>query len=233
MDMFDPSTLEIERIYASSLGLGLRTIGVTATTWDSGTTSLAKSLASRSALAEQKTLYVDLTTPVRAEGDPSEGEWQPHLSGPGQAIQTGGDEPYDRLILHADLKDAMAVRDRDRLKIAFNSDLIRYRAIVVDLPPIPRSNPAALPSNIGAASCEGIVLIGLVGAVTEETLSQSYEAIRATGTQLLGMVLNDRDAPTLGQEMAREALRFRRVFPWLANGLASKALKSKLLNSRP
>lgn len=233
MTGFDPSTLEVERLFAATLGHGLRTVGITAPLWGSGTTSLAQALAARSGLARQKTLYVDLSTSVQKEPSLEAGGWQPSQRGPAACVHEDNGQPYDTLTLHANLADAMRVRDIDRLRIAFNSDLIHYRSIVVDLPPVPHSNPAALPSNIGISACEAVVLVNLVGAVTDENLSDAYEAIQATGTPLTGLVLNDRDAPTLGEEMAREAMRLRRVFPWLARRLSKQALSSKLLNTRP
>ncbi|MTI18887.1 hypothetical protein E1162_16715 [Rhodobacteraceae bacterium RKSG542] len=230
--VFDPSSLEIERVFAQSFGQGLRTVGITAPQWDSGTSSLARSLAARSALSGRKTLYMDLSGPIIEGDEELSTGWQPHLMGAGQAVETGGDEPYDRLILKANMADAMAIRDTERLTAVLNSDLIRYRSVVVDLAPLPKSSPAALPSSIGAAACEGVILTSLVGAVSRENVVQTVDSIEATGTKLLGLVLNDRDYPTLGQEMAREALRLRRIFPWLANSLARRALNSKMLNSR-
>ncbi|WP_310620827.1 P-loop NTPase family protein [Flexibacterium corallicola] len=230
--MLAPSSLEIERIFAASLGNGIRTVGFAAPQWDSGTTSLAKALASRSALAGRKTLYLDLSGPIIDDTKSIVTGWQPHLMGPGQAIETNPKTPYDQLVLRANEADALAIRDADKLTAALNSDLVRYRSIIVDLPPIPKSDPAALPSTIGAAACDGVFLLSMVGGVTSENVMLGHEAIEASGATPLGLILNDRDYPTLGQEMAREALRLRKVFPRLANGLARRALNSRFLNSR-
>lgn len=109
-------------------------------------------------------------------------------------------------------------------------EFVQYDAVVIDIPAVPSIDATCLNGAAAAAACDGVLLVCLSGELSREELNASLDALANTEAKLLGTVLNDMKYPTLGAELAREALRFRRYLPRFSRWLERKALASVLLN---
>lgn len=227
--MIAPHSLEVERIFHSTLGNGTRVVGLSSPCPGSGVTSLSVALATRCVLGGVSTLLIDMASPLMSEAQAS--DWTPSRGGVGQEIQRDK-IGFDRLPILPSLETMYQFRDPAALKEVFSDELTRYDAIILDLPPVPDSTHAAIPGTIGASSCDSVLLVTMTGRVSRQDMDNAIEALKASNANLAGIVLNDRDNPTLGDEVAREARRIERFFPRISGYIQKLAKRSNFLNQR-
>ena len=222
----------IDAVYRVADAAAVRSVGVTAPGPGEGATTLATALALRAASGQRDTLLVDLG------GGGASRTW--HHAPAMWSTEAGSAEAAMRSVapsltlLPAPGAGPVPPILRERSALA---DLIagwkdRFAAVVVDLPPL-EGGPAfgADPVSAGQA-LDGVVLSVMVRRTREAALIGAVETLTAAGVRTLGVVANDRDNPTLGSEIAREARRLRRVAPSIALRVERIALASRLLSRR-
>ncbi|MBV8400831.1 MAG: hypothetical protein JOZ17_19165, partial [Acetobacteraceae bacterium] len=69
------------------------------------------------------------------------------------------------------------------------------------------------------------------GRVIRPDAAAAAETLRNAKAHLYGIVINDRDNPTTGEEIAESALRWRRFAPGLTRRIADMVRRSSILNS--
>ena len=79
------------------------------------------------------------------------------------------------------------------------------------------------PASLTARSADAVVLVCLGGKSTKESIDAAKAALGPAN--IVGVVVNGRDQPTVGAELAREARRATRLFPKLSRRLAERALQ--------
>lgn len=137
---------------------------------------------------------------------------------------------YDELTATPDKSTKLLFNNVDLIRTVLHSELAAYEAVFVDLPPLlgdadDRLNPLA-----AAAACDALLLVCVSGEIEAAELSGSMTVLQRAGVSVTGLVLNDVNNPTLGQEMAREARRLERILPSLSGWLSRKALRSRFLD---
>ena len=218
---------EIERIHLATFGKGDRIVGLTAPYPASGVSVVAALLAERCKLSGTSTLLCDLSM---ADDDRFESsKWSP---GDGSAGQAARLDPlgFDRLTPRPGKEDKFRFSDGKKLRNMFEQDLKRYNAIVVDLAAQGVEAQAAIDATVAATACDAVMLVCQVGSVTRPMLAAAAAALAEAGAPLRGIVANEVNAPTLGQEIAREARRMERYAPYLARWIARKAEQSRWLS---
>jgi Mrp family chromosome partitioning ATPase len=133
------------------------------------------------------------------------------------------------------------VRITPKSRFAFNNtpsflkclreDFDDYDRVVLDLPPAAQFADDQINPAAPAAACDALFLVCVRGRVTEAKLQSAVDLIRSAGGALTGAVLNEFNAFTPGQELARISRRLFRRRPYLAERLAARALASEFLNS--
>jgi Mrp family chromosome partitioning ATPase len=226
--VIDGWTHEVERIALATLGQGIRTIGITSHGGQAGVSTLAADLAEVTALSGVSTLYVNLTTTVQPNA--RDIIWRPGEGGAGQAI-TRDARGFDVLTARFDLPTRFLFNNVDRLKQSFSEELARYKAVIIDIPALCVAEAEHINGAAAAAACDGVLLVCVSGRVTRAELIKGTAAMDAAKVNVLGTVLNDIECPSLGAEIAREALRLERFAPRFANWVSRQALNSPFLNS--
>ncbi|WP_019614101.1 tyrosine-protein kinase family protein [Psychromonas ossibalaenae] len=236
--------IEIEQIYSQVLGTCRRSIAVCSAESGEGVTSLACALAQRNLLAGHSTLLVDLNlyrpalqsllgienSPLNLS-DSREISTQPInttlLTAP-QLISTS-QSPVVLTGITAPLKreNIIKLRQTGALEQCISAWLEHYDTVILDTSPINRINAQNIPAERAAAACDGAVLIVLAGNTNEAAVSSAVNKLNTAGAQLLGCVLNDRDNPSLKNELLRETQRL----PALFRGLRCR-LKKFIVNNR-
>lgn len=243
--------MEIEQIYTQLLSNPHTSIAVCAAHEGEGVTSLAFALAQRNLLAGHATLLVDLnlyhpaiksllaidTTELTANIN------QPHSAS--TAIQTHNScdllgEP--QLVSNVDnsivLTGVTAPKQRDHvmkirqpgvLEKCIEEWLKQYDTVIIDTSPLNRINAQNIPPERVAAACDGAILVVLAGQTSEAAVSNAVTKLTNANAQLLGSVLNDRDNPTLREELLRETQRLEPRLAWLSRPLKRIINKSRLL----
>ena len=217
----------LERIVYATLKREKRVVGVTSPQPKSGVTSLCEQLAEVSALSGTRTLFLDMSG--QAEPSVPASVWMPGLGNAGQSI-TRDPAGYDRLVARFTKADRYKYFSAERLRLAFAEDLSVYGAIIVDAPPVPANDTERINGAAAAAACDGTLLLCMNGRVSRAELTQAQEALANTQVALLGVVLNEMQNPTVGEELAREARKLRRYLPRVSSWLERKALASAILN---
>ena len=207
----DPRSRSVEAIYQSTIGAGYRVIAVIAIEHGDGASAVAQALARRSALVSNQTLLVDAS--AKAGSAPTEAG--------------SGVEPFTRLELRPDA-DCFVHRSKEFLRALWAEDPTQYDAIVIDCAPALAHEDDAIPGAISARSADAVVLVGGGGAATRDSIGLAKAAIGEANT--VGIVVNGRDQPTVGAEIAREALRLAPIFPSLARNIAERAKRWGVLD---
>ncbi len=105
-----------------------------------------------------------------------------------------------------------------------------YNTIIFDTSAINQVNANNIPAERVSAACDGSLLVVLSGTTTEAMISMAVSKFQSTEAQLLGCVLNDRDTPTLKNELLREVKRINPPFTSIANWLDKKIRTSQILS---
>jgi Mrp family chromosome partitioning ATPase len=218
---------EAEFVYAASFGTGARVVGVTGMASGSGVTWVASGLAIRAA-RQKKTLLFDLSGRTVERG--SHLAWHPDdTSIVNQIVQDP--QGFSRLTAMIGPEGSFAFRSVFAMRQLLDETLASYQAIVVDLAPVKPIERVAVPVETIAAACDGLILVCLAGRITRPEAAAAAEALRTAKAQVFGIVVNDRDNPTTGEDIAESALRLRRFAPGLVRRIADLARRSAVLNS--
>jgi Mrp family chromosome partitioning ATPase len=213
----DPASAPVEAVHQFAQARRARIIGVAGVERDSGASLVAEALARRCVAGRLSTLLIDATgAQLGAESLASAPS--PDAAG------------FDRLALRPTGEELLPMRDIARLRHMLQQALGAYDAIVVDLPAARDAGASALPATIIGKSCDALFLVCLTGAVTRLLLEEAVGALRAVDALLAGLIVNRREQPTLGAEIAREARRLKRRAPKLAARIERWALASDMLD---
>lgn len=222
---------EVEDIHTRTFGRGARVIGVTGPKNQSGVTTVSKSLATRCALGGQKSLLLDMS---RGPGDKRASD-QHGIADPSQSGQNiwkakGG---YDVLPINPSGQDKYRFRDSRSLVDMIRNDLGQYEQVVVDLSPIPDLGEAAVPAGIGASACDAVILVCRTYAVTQSEVEAAVQGLADNEAKIAGLVMNDQNAPTVGQELLREFERISWMLPKGVQDFVERKIASvKVLNTK-
>lgn len=236
----NPQHMEIEQIYSHLHCNGRRSICLCAANVGEGVTTIAVALAQRNLVAGKSTLLVDLNCHRPAltsllhlpssiersfEGDITGLLEEPQLvSCTEQEIGlTGIPCPRRRELI-------IKLRQPGVLERCIAQWLETYDTILFDTSAINRTNANNIPPERVAAACDGALLVVLAGSTTETMVSSAMEKLQSGGAQLLACVYNDRDNPTLKNELIRELNRLEPRFKSLARHFGIWINKNNLLS---
>lgn len=217
----------LERIVFATLKRDKRVVGVTSPQAASGVTSLCEHLATVASQSGMRTLLLDMTG--RAEESVPVSVWQPGLGNAGQSV-TRDPAGFDRLVARFTRENRFHFNDVGQLRSAFADDLACYDAVIVDAAPVPTNDVTHINGAAVMAACDGALLLCMSGRVATSELVDTQDALANTQVDLLGVVLNEMQNPSVGSELARQAQKMRRYMPGVATWLERKALGSSILN---
>jgi len=123
----------------------------------------------------------------------------------------------------------MKIRQPGVLEQCIETWLTQYDTVIIDTSPINRINAQNIPPERVAAACDGAILVVLAGQTSEAAISNAVTKLENANAQLLGSVFNDRDNPTLKEELLREVQRLDPRFSWLSRPLKRALHKIRLL----
>jgi Mrp family chromosome partitioning ATPase len=206
---------ELDAVYRAAFGGDLRVIAVTAPERGQGTSTLALALAERAAASGRSTLLVELTTRVSAVAERLgvvRRDWDERPDCAAAAIVPLA----ERLaVLPAPSlgRPAPLLREAAGLRLLRADWLARFDFVILDLAPVLSTDRDDIDAAMAAGVADGAILSLMTRVATETALIRSVDLLRRADVELLGVVANDRDNPTLGDEIAREIGRLRRLAP--------------------
>jgi len=213
-----PQHMEIERIYSRILTEGKHAIAICSANSGEGTSSIARALAQRTLLAGHSTLLVDLNlhhptldSLLKLDDSPPEPEQpdKPQLVTVQQhpVALTGITAPTCRSLV-------MKLRKPGVLEQYISEWQQTFDIVIFDTSPVNRINANNIPAERVAAACDISLLVVLAGSTTETMVSTAVDKLNAAKAKLFACIYNDRDNPSLKNELLRE---LRHLEPYFGN----------------
>jgi protein-tyrosine kinase len=220
--------MEIDALYNAHAIERSRVIGFIGVQRGSGTSTIAAAVARRMALTRRDTLMLDLSHPSASDHEQAVG-WIP---GDGYAVEhvDHDHEQFNQLVATPTMSTKFAFSDTALIRTLLDRDLKSYATIIVDLPAI--GGTSAVDGTFAAMACDSVFLICAPGHTSRALLTKAGDTLRSARVPLAGVILNDRDHPTLATELEREVRRLRRFFPRLCDALAERLMRTPWLSVR-
>lgn len=233
----------IETIYARILRQQLQQLCICSPKNCSGNTTITLNIARRAAESGKRVLLIELnrSTPVLASQlNLKQQEWLP-LTGHWEHAAQDTDQA-GLMLLCCPLKSSNCVefRDQETLKLFFDRCRQQFDMVICDTDPLlntdskashsPSDYPERLAVDIICAASQATLLNVVTGKTTESQIDECREILFQSGARLSGVIMNDRHAPGLKQELIRETYRLERFLPSLMAGLRKRLDKMVLLN---
>lgn len=233
--------VEIEQIYTRVLCGKASSIAICSADAGEGVTSLAFALAQRNLLAGYSTLLVDLNLyrpaiknllPIDNTlliNSSSTLNTSTLLPDPQLVCSTLHPIALNGVIAPTQRENIMKLRQPGTLEQYIKEWLTLYDTVIFDTSPLSRVNAQNIPPERVAAACDGAILMVLAGKTPETAVYSAVNKLKNADATLLGCVFNDRDNPTLQNELIRQILRIPPAFSWLSRPLQNCFSKIRLL----
>lgn len=230
MNELSPTYLELERVYASTIGRGARSVTVTGVVPGVGASLLARALAARASHGGLRAVYVDFNL-ARPVYQALQTAWRPDDASVQTAlVPVQDDQPYAVVPPPVTERDGHLIfREGNVLRRLLDQDLASYDAIIIDTSAVGAVNGRNIPAEQVAAATDQTILVLLAGVTKTHTARHAVDRLTTAGAKLAGVVLNDRDNPSLADEMCREANRLRRFLPSLTRRICAWVRQKEIL----
>lgn len=234
-----PLDREIEDVYVSLMARKVQTVAITSANPKEGVTSVAVALAQRHLLAGRSTLLVDLNLHNPSLDRQLELADLPRLLG----LREGGLLPPPQLVGVENqgiaLTGVTAPKGREAIIKLRNPGVLEeyiavwlqvFDSVIFDTSPINVASTEHIPPERVAAACDGSLLVVLSGRTTEAMAVTAIDRLKSSNAVLLGCLYNDRDNPSLQQELLREVDRLPSFLGWISKRISRRIKKNRLLS---
>lgn len=239
------NTSALETIYARIIRQDITQFTLCSTQHQAGNSEIAYAIAQRAAESGKRVLLIELnrTSPDMAERHGlSKIEWLPLTGHWEHAAQESSQAGLMLLCNPENSSRCVEFRDQETLRLFFDSCSQLFDLVINDTEPLLQN--ALAPSNLNTQNSHGdrlsvdvicaaskATFLNIVTSqTTESQVDEAREILRQSDASLKGVIMNDRFAPGLKQELIRETFRFERFFPKLMAMLRRKLDKMILLN---
>ena len=224
--------LEIETIYANTIGRGMRSIAVTSSNPGEGCSTLAYTLSKRSEVDGKHTLLVEVNLLHPELGDMSghlHTDWLPNASSADACIMHDDESDIDILPAPCDT-DAIMFRNLSSMNKLMEHWLEKYDVVVFDTSPVNAINRNNIPAESICAMVDGSVMMVMAGVTRQTEFQAAVERLRQNDVNLIGVVFNDVNNPKVSDEICRETRRLEKWFPQAMEKVRQYVRKSSFLN---
>lgn len=229
---------EIEQIYAKTIGKGARTLTVTSSVTEEGTSSIVCALAQRARAVDFKVLVVDLnlhnpcvSNLVEQSADVSD-PWDPDVQSLALTAQIKDGPNFPVIPVPDSADNQICLREQTMLKRMVDHWLQDYDLIIFDTSPLCLVNRRNVPPQLVATCCDGAIIVIQANKTNTSQLAEAMAILKSVNVNLLGTVINDHTNPPLGTELIRQCLKLKKWFPTVADWLAGHLSASKFFFAR-
>lgn len=250
---------EVDRIYAKTIGRGVKSLCVTSSVPGEGTTSVVCALAQRATAVNLDVLIIDLNLHnpfVSNMIDPNELMQSQHLQSQEQGFLpheqgVSGHLPppdWDAGISHISHEVTIAngpgvkviprpfeghnpvrFREHTMLNRMISFWLEKHDCVIFDTSPLCLVNQKNIPAQHVATCCDAAVMVIKSGKTQVHQLKDAIEILHTVDVNLAGTIMNDFDNPLLGVELIRQCEKLGKRFPKTSQWLINRIKKSSFL----
>ena len=219
----------MEQIILSARARNARVLAFTGIDKASGVDVLCEELADALQKSGVDTLLMQLATGAGDAAGASAGDWSPASLATTKSI-TRHSKGFDFLKAGTSPDIQFRFNNLELLKSAFNTDLAKYKAIIVALPVVGRElgrqiNPVAV-----ASACDSVYLVCRTGGTSRQKVEDAVKQLRNGGVQLSGTILDDAAVVTPASSILQKLKRLERLAPRTKKRLERMVSGSELLN---
>ncbi len=217
-------TKVVEQVVLSVQTAGLRKMAIASVDDDAATRELAVAVAAVAARSGRSTLLVDLANGGQGAS------WQPSDA----AVPIGPDvqgRGFDVLSAPVDEEGRAAFNNPTRIGEALDAMLDKYELVLLHVPALLAESGSPVNPIAACAATQGVVLELTVGDVSATRLERAVALLEAAGAHVVGTIVDDRNNPSLGEDMACAAENMFRFAPPLARWFAGKLRASEFLRT--
>lgn len=226
---------EVENVYALLQRSDYRSITLTSSMESEGVSATAQALVNRLMLAGHSTLLVDLNIYSPSTQNPMglglEKEFSAtELSAPGILTSKHSDMAFLGVRAEPSKASLNLLRQPSYMKQQLQQWLDEFEYVVVDAPPLLGPQSHGLPAELLASVSDTCLLVVLTCRTSDQNVSEAVRKLRSVDANILGCIMNDRNNPSLQQELLREIDRLPKCFSLLKNWIMRKVQSSQYLS---
>lgn len=221
---------ELDAVYTAVTQSQSRSIAFTSAYSQEGVTTLVLALARRILLAGHSVLIVDFNTYRPA--------FHKMMALPALAdnLLTPSlitDQSQQLAITGICIPESKSLRYKmkraDVLQETLEGWLSEYDYVLFDTTPIKHVNQKNISCLNVASVCDATIIVVLSGHTSQNAVAELKQQLNNTGANILGCVLNDKNYPTLKEEILREIGRMPNALKWLKDGLTKTVKNNNFL----
>lgn len=224
--------LEIETIYANTVGRGMRSVAVTSSNAGEGCSTLAYTLSKRCEADGKHTLLVEVNLLHPELGDISghlHTDWLPNASSADACIMHDDESDIDILPAPCET-DAIMFRNLANMNKLMEHWLESYDVVVFDTSPVNAINRHNIPAEFICAMVDGTVMMVMAGVTRQTEFQAAIDRLMLSEVTLAGVVFNDIHNPKVADEICRETRRLDKWFPKAMDKIRKYVRRSSFLN---
>lgn len=226
-------TSAVEAIYSTLVRESIKQICITSLTKDSGNTTLCHTLATRAAQAGKHVLLLELNLENPSLGKFEkivQNQWLPLTGHWEQAVQDSQTPGLNLLCAPNETGHCIEFRDIEVMSLFFEATILQYDLVICDVSPLLCQEASIIPTEALSFTSQHTFLNVLTNVTTESQLTEAKEMLEQNGASISAVVMNDRFAPSLKDELLRETQRLNRLFPKTMGFFRRMINRSLLLN---
>lgn len=211
--------IELENIYQPLEKRGIRSLAVTSCHSGCGSSTLAYSLSKRYQADGYKVLLVDLNLQNPSLDHNFAFDRQHWQAGKDcmQSICAPSQTGTHFLPAPTGSTASLAFRNHETLSLTLLQWLEHYDRVIIDTSPINTQNYRDIPAVSICAETDATLLMIQAGLTQQSQLKACCEQLQDAKANLMGCILNDREHPSLADELHRENKRLARFLPAISS----------------
>lgn len=223
---FEADSPAIGRIYVGAMRQDVRVLAIVGCAAGGSQRLLADALATRSAQAGDRTLLLDL---VGAEVSAHTGfNWSLGNGSASSSIQRSA-SGYERLSASGASGSHMRLRNLEGLRRLLNEELAVYRNIIVLAGDLAPGESAHVPAATAVQACDALVLVVIPDRIARHDFELAIEALGPARDRIAGLVVDDTQSPSVGEQLSAKVQKWGRRLPRLASFLQRRIAHTGVL----
>jgi Mrp family chromosome partitioning ATPase len=203
-----------------------RTIAFISPRSGAGVSTCVRATAAIAARSGYKTVVLDLSCSPAGDATVTRSV---HAYTETPTVTKSNKQSFDVIAMRKSENDPYYFNNLARMQEIINKILNEYDYLFVDMPPILNREANAINPLLSLSVCDSVLLVSRPDEITQSSMMASLEQIRLAGAEIDGVILNQAQTATVGEQMARVVNRLLWLSPSLALSLTRRLRESDLL----